>query len=90
MLIIYIVMITTAVSFAASVIENLVKKQQTKGYSFGYIISAGIGSIIGGLVTMGDTPWLMRLGALSSPIIWAVIGAMVFSVILLVVRLRRI
>ena len=88
MLIIYIIIVTAAVSFAVTVIENTAKKRPTKGYNVGYIISAAIGSIVGIFISMGDAPWLMRLGPFSSPIVWAVMGAVVLSVILLVIRLR--
>ena len=89
MLVIYIIMITAAVSFAATVVENQIKKQPTKGYNLSYIITAVVGSLVGGFVSMGDSPWLMRLGPLSSPIVWAVLGAVVLTGILLAIRLSR-
>ena len=90
MLIFYIIIVTSAVSFTFSVIENQIKKQPTKGYNLGYIISAVVGSLVGGLISMVDAPWLIRLGSFSSPILWVLMGAMILSGILLVIRFRRI
>ena len=81
-----ILIVSAAVAFAASVIEDQVKKERTTGYRLSYVFAALIGSLIGAYFGLGDATTVMSAWWLS-PRLLIIAGSLGVTGLTMVARL---
>ena len=70
-----IIIVSAAMAFAASVIEDRVKRQHTTGYRLSYVFAALTGALLGAYLSLGDSSTLMSNQWLN-PRILTIVGAL--------------